>query len=127
MKTIKNDPPICSQNLMAMRDTLDILGGKWKLLIMHYLIVRDHEANTFKKMERDIEGISAKMLSKELKDLEVNLLVKRQVNDTHPVTVSYSVTAYGKTTKDIIFPLVNWGIKHRTMLVSQYAILNDEE
>lgn len=119
MKIPKGDPPACTQNLLAMRDTLDILGGKWKLLILHYLIFREEEQNTFKKIERDIEGISAKMLSKELKDLENNFLVKRQVNDTKPITVSYSVTEYGKTAKDIIFPLVSWGTKHRNMMISQ--------
>lgn len=117
MKTIKNDPPACSGNLMAMRDTLDVLGGKWKLLILHYLIFRDTQANTFKKMERDIEGISAKMLSKELKDLEANYLVARNVIDSKPITVQYSITEYGKSAKDIIKMLVDWGLTHRAKIL----------
>lgn len=119
MKKVTSDPPICTQNLLAMRDSLDIFGGKWKLLIMHYLITREGESNTFKKMERDIEGISAKMLSKELKDLETNLLVHREVNDTRPITVSYSTTEYGKTSRDIISPLVEWGKNHRIKLLTK--------
>lgn len=119
MKTIKNDPPACTGNLLAMRDTLDILGGKWKLLILHYLITREGLPNTFKKMERDIEGISAKMLSKELKDLEENKLVRREEMNTKPKTVEYSITEYGKSSNDIISILVDWGKTHRMKLISE--------
>lgn len=111
-----SDPPSCTVNLLAMHDTLDILGGKWKLLILHYLIQRDGDANTFKKMERDIDGISAKMLSKELKDLEANKLVNREVQNTKPITVQYSITEYGKSTKEIIDVLVDWGKNHRVKM-----------
>ena len=108
-----SDPPACTVNLLAMQDTLDILGGKWKLLILHYLISREDSSNTFKKMERDITGISAKMLSKELKDLEAHKLVKREVLNTKPIQVEYSITEFGKSTEDIINLLVQWGKKHR--------------
>lgn len=77
-----------------MTDTLDILGGKWKLLIIHYLMLREDDLNTFKKIERDIEGISAKVLSKELKDLEANKLIKREEQKTKPISVAYSITEY---------------------------------
>lgn len=105
------DPPECTANLLAMTDTLDILGGKWKLLILHYLILREKEINTFKKIKRDLIGISAKVLSKELKDLEAHRLVSRQIQDTKPITVAYAITEYGKTTNDLINTLVEWGEK----------------
>ena len=70
-------------------------------------------------MERDITGISAKMLSKELKDLETNKLVNREVQDTKPITVQYSITEYGKTTKPIIDVLVDWGKSHRAKMIEQ--------
>lgn len=117
MKKAQSDPPACTNNLMAMQDTLDVLGGKWKLLVLHYLMYRENENNTFKKIERDITGISAKMLSKELKDLEINQLVKRTVQNTKPVSVRYDITSYGKTTAAIIDQLVNWGKNHRTELL----------
>lgn len=119
MKKPISDPPACSTNLLAMNDTLDILGGKWKLLILHYLIQRQDISNTFKKMERDITGISAKMLSKELKDLEANKLVHREVKDTKPVTVEYSITKYGESTKEIINVLVVWGKLHRKEMMQE--------
>ncbi len=117
MKTLKNDPPECTGNLLAMRDTLEVLGGKWKLLILHYLMTRDKQVNTFKKMQREIIGISAKMLTKELKDLEANHLVLREQLDTRPVTVQYSITEYGRSTKELIENLVNWGTSHRIKLL----------
>lgn len=119
MKKPISDPPACTGNLLAMNDTLDLLGGKWKLLILHYLILREEDSNTFKKIERDIEGISAKVLSKELKELEANQLVHREEMKTKPITVQYSITTYGKTTKEIIDVLVNWGSTHRFKMLHE--------
>ena len=116
IKKPKTDPHGCTDDILAMLDTLDALGGRWKMLIVHYLLRREGESNTFKKMEKDIEGISAKMLSKELKMLEVNKIVHREVMPTKPVTVQYSITEYGKETKGVIGVLVNWGVKHRMKL-----------
>lgn len=113
------DPAPCTGNLLAMTDTLDILGGKWKLLILHYLILREDINNTFKKIERDIVGISAKVLSKELKELEFNQLIKREEQKTKPITVAYSITEYGKSTKEIIDILVQWGQTHRIKILSE--------
>lgn len=109
----------CSQHLLAMRDTLDILGGKWKLQILHYLTVNEGDKNTFKKIERGISGISAKMLSKELKELEQNQLVTREVVVGKPVTVEYAITEYGKSTETITQKLVEWGTNHRKHLLGQ--------
>lgn len=106
----------CGKHIMAVRDALDILSGKWKLPIIISLIYGDKR---FKEMERDIEGITAKMLSKELKDLEVNQLVKRTVYDTMPVTVEYSLTDYGRTLKKVIGELHNWGATHRKRIIGK--------
>lgn len=116
IKRAKTDPPGCTADIIAILDTLDVLGGKWQLLIVHYLMIREHEINTFKKIEKDIEGISAKMLSKELKSLEANNLIRREVMNTKPITVQYSITAYGKETKNLISAIVDWGQNHRMRL-----------
>ena len=121
IKKPKTDPPACTNDIMALQDSLDILGGKWKLLILHYLIVRNEETNTFKKIEKDIDGISAKMLSKELKTLEANELVTRTVMNTKPITVQYSITEYGKQSQSVITALVQWGKEHRTQLFKESA------
>lgn len=102
----------CEQELNAIRDSLEVLGGKWKLRIMRHLNIHMDEINTFKKIERGVEGISAKMLSKELQDLEINLLVSRTVMDTKPITVQYAITAYGQSVFPVTESLVNWGLNH---------------
>jgi len=117
MKKPITDPPGCTFDILAMNDTLDTLGGKWKLFILHYLITREDELTTFKKIERDLNGISAKVLTKDLKELEANQLIQREKQNTKPITVKYSITEYGKSTKIIIETLVNWGKIHRDNLI----------
>ncbi|TCD28768.1 transcriptional regulator [Pedobacter psychrodurus] len=103
----------CEEELAAIRDSLQILGGKWKLRIMRYLNNHVNETNTFKKIQRGVECISAKMLSKELQELEINLLVTRTVMNTRPVTVNYAMTEYGLSVFPVADSLVNWGLNHR--------------
>lgn len=100
----------CPKVLMAIRDTMDVLSGKWKIAIIGSLTFGEKR---FKELQRDVDGITAKMLSKELKDLETNKLVKRTVFDTKPVTVEYRLTDHGKSLKKVIEELVTWGIHHR--------------
>lgn len=107
----------CGEELMAMRDCLDILGGKWKLMILRYLTNREHQKLHFKKLQREINGISAKMLSKELKDLETNLLITRTVEDGTQIMVFYAITEYGKSVTPLTENLVQWGIGHRKKII----------
>lgn len=107
----------CTEELMAMRDSLDVLGGKWKLMILRFLTNRTHQVIHFKKMQREIEGISAKMLSKELKELETNLLISRTEQQTKPIMVLYAVTEYGKSVLPVTETLVQWGLSHREKII----------
>ena len=107
----------CSEELMAMRDCLDVLGGKWKLMILRYLSNREHQKLHFKKLQREINGISAKMLSKELKELEANLLITRTVQDETQIMVFYAITPYGKSVRPLTETLVDWGIGHRKKII----------
>jgi DNA-binding HxlR family transcriptional regulator len=72
-------------------------------------------------MQREVQGITAKMLSKELKELEVNELVLRTVRNTTPVTVEYELTEYGKTLDNVIEELRDWGTKHRRRIIKKNA------
>lgn len=109
--------------LLALRDSLDILGSKWKLPILQFLYNRAEETNNFTKIENGVQGISAKMLAKELKSLEVNLLVDRRQLPTRPVTVVYSINAHGRTTLPVIRQLVDWGKAHRQNIAGRSEIL----
>ncbi|MFY7652798.1 MAG: winged helix-turn-helix transcriptional regulator [Chitinophagaceae bacterium] len=106
----------CTEFIRPVRDVLDIINGKWKLPI---LIALSFGNKRFKELERDVEGITPKMLSKELRDLELNKLVIRTVYDTVPVTVEYSLSDYGRTLDDVIAALREWGKNHRNKLFAK--------
>ena len=95
------------------------MGGKWKTIILIYLSMNRKDRNCFMEIRRDIHGISANMLSKELRDLEMNLLVKRTVHDTKPVTVEYAITEHGKTSILVVEALIRWGVEHRKVIKSK--------
>jgi DNA-binding HxlR family transcriptional regulator len=112
--TIEFNPAACRQRMQAIEDTMDILGGKWKIRIIGVL---HFGKRRFMELQREIEGIGAKMLSQELRDLEMNELVKRTVYDTKPVTVEYEVTEYGRTLQFIIDEISKWGANHRKRIM----------
>ena len=104
----------CTKAIIPVRDALDILSGKWKLPI---LIALSFGNMRFSQMAKQIPGITDKMLSKELRELEMNELVKRTVYDTVPVIVEYSMTPYGKTLEKLIEELQAWGLQHRKRIL----------
>jgi DNA-binding HxlR family transcriptional regulator len=106
----------CSKMLLPVRDALEILSGKWKLPIIIALIFGKKR---FKQISTEVKGITDKMLSKELKELEMNQLIKRTVIDTFPPTVEYSITEHGKTLQKLIEELRNWGMDHRKQVIGK--------
>ncbi len=109
-----NITPICKNRMNAIKDSMEILSGKWKFHILGTLM--QSEKMRFMDLLREIDGIAAKMLSKELQDMEINHLIKRTVLDTKPVTVEYEITEYGKTIEPIIDEIAKWGIEYRKSL-----------
>jgi DNA-binding HxlR family transcriptional regulator len=73
----------------------------------------------FKDIQRSLTDITPKMLSKELRELELNHLVERKVFNTVPVTITYELTSYSKTVLPILNALGDWGKKHREKLVEE--------
>ena len=110
-KQAEEKPEGCVSKLRGITDAMDILGGKWKIQIVGMLSIRGKMR--FMDLMREVDGIAAKMLSKELSNLELNLLVKRTVMETKPVTVEYELTAHGKTLDGIIADIGRWGVLHR--------------
>lgn len=104
-----------NQKIMAARDVMEILSGKWKIQILAALMFKGNMR--FMDLLRMVNGIGSKMLSKELHDLEANRLVKRTVLPTKPITVNYAITPYGKTLRSVINTIVNWGINHRKTIM----------
>ncbi|ACS87044.1 winged helix-turn-helix transcriptional regulator [Musicola paradisiaca] len=87
------------------RLVLDRLSNKWSLLILDRL---SDESMRFNQLRRDIEGVSQKVLSQTLKNLERDGLVHRQAFATVPVTVEYSITSLGQTLVKTIHDLTHW-------------------
>ncbi len=107
----------CSKaDLMAVNDALEVLNGRWKLQILISLMAGPKR---FKQITNDVTGISDKMLSKELKDLETNLLITRTVFDTFPPTAEYAVTGHTYTLSNLINELKNWGLLHRKKILKK--------
>lgn len=105
----------CKVHIRAVHDAMDVLTGKWKISIIAVLCY--HNKRRFSEILNDVKGISNKMLSKELKDLEINKLVTRTVVNTQPITVEYELTEYGSTLQKIINQLSEWGKNHRREMV----------
>lgn len=114
----------CRAQMQAVQDTLDVLSGKWKIKILTILYFGETH---FMELQRRVSGIGSKMLSQELRDLEINGLVKRNVLNTRPISVEYGLTPYGTTLKDIIEDMEKWGKKHRQKIIQEEKHKNGSE
>lgn len=107
----------CTKHLLPLMDTMDLLTGRWKFVIL--LALWFGGKMRFKEIQRNIPGITGKVLSKELKHLEEHGILTRTVYDTAPISVEYELTAYGKTLDKVILTLREWGVKHRKKIISR--------
>jgi len=103
----------CKGRLNAVADALFVIGGKWKLRI---IVALTEGSKRFNELQRMIDGISAKVLSSELKELELNGFVRRNVFTGTPVVVEYELSDYADTLKNVLTALSEWGAMHREMV-----------
>jgi len=104
----------CSNMLNSIGDALYVIGGKWKLRV---IVALKENNKRFNEVQRAVEGISARVLSAELKELELNGFVKRIVHHKQtPVIVEYQLTEYADTLSEVLQSLANWGTMHRQKL-----------
>jgi DNA-binding HxlR family transcriptional regulator len=94
------------QKSCSLKDVLDVIGGKWAMPIIYNL---SKGKMRFKEIERTVEGINTRMLVKELKNLEANGIITRQVFATVPPTVEYALTEKGDKLLPSIKSLHQWG------------------
>ena len=106
----------CIQFLLPVKDALGVLGGKWKIPIIISLLFGKKR---FKEISKEVNGITDKMLSKELRELEINQLITRTVYDSFPPAVEYAITDHGLSLKEVILSLKNWGIGHRKKIIKK--------
>ena len=105
----------CKHAQLAIQDTLDVVGGKWKLVLL--AILRDGKKR-FRELSREA-GISPRILSKELQELELHGLVSRTVCNTRPITVEYAATPYSESLAEVIIAMHKWGVQHRQRVVGK--------
>lgn len=110
---LPGDGDQCGRARLTIQDTLDVVGGKWKLVLIS--ILRDGKKR-FLELAREAD-ISPRILSKELQELEMNGLVSRTVCDTRPVTVEYALTPYSETLSEVIIAMHKWGQQHRNKII----------
>jgi DNA-binding HxlR family transcriptional regulator len=113
---LRTAPSDCKLRLQAISDALYAIGGKWKLPIIVALL---EGTSRFNELQRTVEGISAKVLSAELRELELNGFVRREVFAGPPVVVEYLLTPYSKTLNEVLDALAGWGHKHREKIKRQ--------
>lgn len=106
----------CLARMLTVRDALDVISGKWKVLIIIAIMSGNKR---FREIERSIPKISSKVLAKELKDLEEHQLIKRTVYYESPVLVEYTATDYVYTLEKVIEELHNWGLNHRKKIIGE--------
>ncbi|WP_337043729.1 winged helix-turn-helix transcriptional regulator [Emticicia sp. 17c] len=106
----------CPKTMLSIKDALEALEGKWKLLILFTLSAGPKR---FRQIAREVSGITDKTLSKELKNLEANELIRRDVYDTFPPTVEYSITQHGLSLERVLQELHYWGLQHRKQVIGK--------
>lgn len=103
----KDEMPTCS-----VATTVQIIGSKWKLLIMRNLLARPWRFNELKK---DLEGISQKVLTDSLRSMEADGIVTRTVYAEVPPRVEYALSPLGESMRPIIMAMRQWGLDYQTM------------
>jgi DNA-binding HxlR family transcriptional regulator len=106
MKYCDSDNPV--------NTTLKVIGGKWKPLLLWYLT---QETMRFSQLQKQMSGITQKMLTQVLRELEMDQLVLRTVYPVVPPKVEYSLTDYGRTLLPVLKAMATWGEKHETIKV----------
>ena len=88
---------------------IDVIGGKWKALILWWLRQRTYR---FAELRRLMPGITEKMLTQQLRELEADGIVDRRVYPTVPPKVEYSLTEYGRSLEHALQAICEWGRIH---------------
>lgn len=102
---MEKQPELCQVD-----DALSILVGKWKPIILLHLLQK--ETVRFNELRRSIPGITQKMLTQQLRELENEDIVSRKVYPQVPPKVEYSITEYGRSLDPILEAIHEWGTKH---------------
>jgi DNA-binding HxlR family transcriptional regulator len=98
------------QGIKVVADVLDIVGGKWRGQILAHLC---DDPKRFNELKTVLNRITSSTLTKELRYLEDIKMVERKIVQETPIVVEYRLTEHGRSIKDLIHHIVEWGLKHR--------------
>lgn len=85
---------------------IELIGSKWKLLILRNLLQRPHR---FNELKRGLQGISHKVLTSSLRSMEHDGIITRKIHDTRPPMVEYSLSELGETLRPVLTVMEDWG------------------
>lgn len=127
IKSIRRDDRVMKKREIKYPIELivSLLCDKWKFIILCKL---RKNKKRFSELQKEIENISAKVLTTQLKELESNGFVKREVySDEIPVKVEYSLTELGESLYPVMKAMFDWGMQNKDNFIEQYNINIDEE
>lgn len=113
---IAHNPTECTASIAAVKDALYVLNGKWKLPL---IIALQDGPKRFKDIQRALGEITPRVLSKELKELELNEFIERKVYTGTPVLVTYNLTGYSESLDKVLTELRQWGLQHRQRIMKK--------
>ncbi|ANF47465.1 MULTISPECIES: winged helix-turn-helix transcriptional regulator [Priestia] len=103
--------------------TLDVIGGKWKGIILYHLIDGKKRFNEFRKL---YPAITQRMLTLQLRELEKDGIVHREIYKEIPPKVEYSLTEFGRSLEPIILLMKDWGETHKNRIINARAMEKEE-
>ncbi|MBQ0116899.1 MAG: helix-turn-helix transcriptional regulator [Flavobacterium sp.] len=114
MEEEQHRPGFCHFRINAVKDSMELLSGKWKIHLLGTLLYGG--PMRFTDLQLELSGIGPKMLTSQLQDLELNHLITRSVQQTKPITVIYELTDFGRSLEPVIDAIAQWGIDYRETL-----------
>ncbi len=105
----RKSDPATKQVCCPVEATLRVVGGRWKVLVLHHLF---DGSMRFGELSRALKGISARTLTKQLRELEADGVLARKVHQQIPPMVEYSITAKGKELRPVLMAMHAWGERH---------------
>lgn len=90
--------------------TLEVISGRWKSVILFYLL---SGTRRFSEIKRFVPGITQRVLTAQLRELEADGIVSRNVYPVIPPKVEYSVTPFGRTLEPVLLSMCDWGREHK--------------
>lgn len=112
---------------IAVEATMDVIGGKWKPIILCHL---GHGPKRTNELRKSIPNITQKMLTQQLRELEEDMIVHRKVYKQVPPKVEYSITEHGQSLRNVLIEMSKWGrqdVQYRQNQGKNVELLNSDD